>query len=265
MEWIQSFWLAVIQGITEFLPVSSSGHLVLVPSILNWSDQGLAFDVAVHVGTLIAVLLYFHRDIKLILGDWIRSLIGGPVTPYSKLAWSIACATILVGVAGIYLEHIVVTVLRNPVYIAIATIIFGLILGGADFYGTRQRKIESVNWKDVLVLGAAQVFALIPGASRSGVTMSAGLAIGLTREAAARFSFLMAIPVITLAGIWQGRGLMRQTDPTNWILLVFAAAVSAVVAAFCIHYFLRYLQKFSLLPFVIYRLILGVILLVVFL
>jgi len=264
MDWIQAFWLSLIQGLTEFLPISSSGHLALVPSIFNWPDQGLAFDVAVHVGTLIAVLVYFHRDVVLILRDWFRSLNGGPVTAHSKLAWAIAFATLLVGIAGIYLELIVGTVLRNPISIAAATIIFGIVLGLTDKFGTRRRALDSITWKDVLVISTAQVLALIPGTSRSGVTISAGLAMGLTREAAARFSFLMAIPVITLAGAWQGRGLAEQVQPVQWSILIFAVLVSALVAGFCIHFFLRYLQRFSLMPFVVYRLILGVILLVVF-
>ncbi len=265
MEWTQALWLSAIQGLTEFLPISSSGHLALAPALFNWPDQGLAFDVAVHVGTLIAVLIYFRKDIVLIIGDWIGSLTGGPVTIYSRLAWSIAFATVLVGIVGILLEHIVSTVLRNPLPIAGATITFGIILGATDKFGAKQRRIESITWKDVLVIGGAQVLALIPGTSRSGVTISAGLMMGLTREAAARFSFLMAVPVIALAGIWLGKGLVDQAQPVQWSILIFATMVSTIVALLCIHYFLRYLQRFSLLPFMIYRLILGVILLVVFL
>lgn len=268
MDWTQALWLSVIQGLTEFLPVSSSGHLALAPALFNWNDQGLVFDVAVHVGTLIAVLIYFRKDIVLIIGDWLRSLTGGPVTIHSKLAWSIAFATILIGIAGILFEHIVSTALRNPLSIASATIVFGLLLGAADKFGAKQRRMESISWKDVLFIGAAQVLALIPGTSRSGITISAGLMMGLTREAAARFSFLMAIPVLALAGIWLGKGLFDQADhaqAVQWPILVFATAVSAIIALLCIHYFLNYLQRFSLLPFMIYRLILGVILFVVFL
>jgi undecaprenyl-diphosphatase len=265
MEWVQAFWLSLVQGLTEFLPISSSGHLALMPAIFNWKDQGLAFDVAVHVGTLIAVLVYFHRDIVRISTDWVRSLTGGPVTVYSRLAWSIAFATFVVGIAGITLEPIVGTLLRDPLSIATATIVFGVVLGLSDKLGVRQRTLESITWKDVIVISAAQVLALIPGTSRSGVTISAGLAMGLTREASARFSFLMAIPVITLAGIWQGKGLAEQEQPVQWSFLLFAILVSSLVAVFCIHFFLRYLQRFTLMPFVIYRLILGVILLVVFL
>ena len=265
MGWTQAFWLSVIQGLTEFLPISSSGHLALAPSLFNWPDQGLGFDVAVHIGTLIAVLIYFRKDIGLLIGDWIGSLSGGPVTVYSRLAWSIGFATILVGIAGILFAHIVDSVLRNPSSIACATIVFGLVLGLTDKIGIKQRDIESISWKDVLIIGGAQVLALIPGASRSGITISAGLLMGLTREAATRFSFLMAIPVLALAGIWLGKGLFQQAQAVQWSILAFATAVSASVALVCIHYFIRYVQRFSLLPFMFYRLIMGVILLLVFL
>ena len=187
IEYVQGFWLAVLQGFTEFLPISSSGHLVLVPRIFDWQDQGLAFDVAVHVGTLLAVLVYFRKDIGCILIDWLKSLVGGPVTPYSRLAWSIACATLMVGIAGVLMENIINGWLRAPLPIAIATIFFGLLLWWADYSGAKSREIENICWLDVLAIGAAQVLALIPGTSRSGVTISMGLAMGLTRHAAARF------------------------------------------------------------------------------
>ena len=264
MDMVHAFWLAFIQGVTEFLPISSSGHLALVPSVFGWPDQGRAFDVAVHVGTLAAVLIYFRSDIRLILRDWIGSMTSGVSTVYSKLAWSIVFATLLVGIAGVIFEMFYSTMVRNPMSIAIATIVFGILLGAADILGSKQRSIDSITWCDVLVIGAAQVLALIPGTSRSGITISAGLMMGLSRDAAARFSFLMAIPVITLAGAWETMGLARTDDPVNWPVLGFGVLVSAVVALACIHYFLRYLQRFSLMPFVVYRLILGVILLAMF-
>ena len=263
-DYFHAFWLALLQGLTEFLPISSSGHLVLLPKLAGWSDQGLAFDVAAHVGTLLAVLIYFHSDVRKILVDWIGSLVGGPVTAYSKLAWSIFFATFMVGLAGVLLDDLISRVLRNPIPVAIATLVFGVLLGGADWMGAKTRSIEQIGWKDVLVIGGAQVLALIPGTSRSGITISAGLAVGLTREAAARFSFLMAIPVIGLAGIWQTRSMVNSGDPVRWDILIFATTISAVTALICIHWFLAFLQRHSLLPFVIYRIVLGVILLMVF-
>ena len=264
MEWMHAGLLAVLQGVTEFLPISSSGHLVLLPMLFDWADQGLAFDVAVHVGTLIAVLLYFYTDIWLLVREGARSIITGRMTAYSRLAWAIVCATVLIGAAGLLLESYVETLLRNPLSIATATIFFGLLLGAADIWGRQQRRIEEITFRALLFIGCAQVLALIPGTSRSGITITAGMTMGLTRNAAARFSFLMAVPVLFLAGIWQGYKLTVQTEPVDWSVLGFAVFISALVAMACIHFFLGYLQKFSLLPFVWYRLILGVILLAIF-
>jgi len=263
-EWVHAFWLALLQGFTEFLPISSSGHLALVPWMFGWEDQGLAFDVAVHVGTLVAVVVYFHHDLRLLIGDWFKSILGGPVTAYSKLAWFIAFATLFVGMMGMLFEKQISDALRNPLPIAVATIVFGVLLGLADRFGRKRRTLESIGWVDVLVIGAAQGLALIPGTSRSGITISAGLLMGLTREASARFSFLMAIPVIALAGGWQTAGLVNQGVNADWGRFAFALIVSAVVAFACIHYFLRFIQRFSLMPFVIYRIVLGVILLSIF-
>ncbi len=268
-EWIQAFWLALIQGITEFLPISSSGHLVLLPALFDWPDQGLPFDVAIHVGTLIAVVIYFRKDLVLILGDWLRSLYTGQTTIHSKLAWFIVFATALTGIAGLILEDLIISAARKPVPIALATIVFGMVLGLTDRLGRKTRALESLGWKDALLIGCAQVLALIPGTSRSGITISAGMMAGLTREAATRFSFLMAMPIIALAGIWQTRNLLVDSAQaewqTQWGILAFATLVSASVAFICVHYFLQFVQRFSLMPFVIYRLILGVIILALFL
>ncbi len=268
-EWLQAFWLALIQGITEFLPISSSGHLALLPSLFDWPDQGLPFDVAIHVGTLAAVVVYFRKDLLLILGDWTRSLYTGQTTIHSKLAWFIVFTTALTGIAGLALEDVIINAARKPVPIALATIVFGIVLGLADRLGRKARALESLGWKDALLIGCAQVLALIPGTSRSGITISAGMMAGLTREAATRFSFLMAIPVIALAGIWQARNIMVDSTQaewqTHWGILAFASLVSASVAFVCVHYFLQFVQRFSLMPFVIYRLILGVIILALFL
>ncbi len=263
-DYFQAFWLAALQGVTEFLPVSSSGHLVLLPHLLDWRDQGLHFDVALHVGTLLSVLVYFRRDVALILVHWLRSLSGAPATPHSRLAWAIIWATVMVGIAGVLMEVVINRWLRSPVPVALATIGFAVLLGWADRAGARRRRIDEIGWRDVIVIGSAQVLALIPGTSRSGVTITAGLAMGLTREDAARFSFLLAIPVIALAGAWQGRHLVGTDAPVAWGVLVFATLVSGLVALACIHWFLGFLRRFSLMPFVIYRIFLGVIILYIF-
>lgn len=264
-DYFQAFWLALLQGLTEFLPVSSSGHLVLLPKLVGWPDQGLAFDVAVHVGTLLAVLIYFREEVRELLRDWAGTLAGRPPTPYSRLAWAIFVATLMLGLAGLALSDWVQGILRQPIPVALATLGFGILLGLADWLGPKRRDLQQLRWRDVLVVGAAQILALIPGTSRSGITISAGLMMGLTRAAAARFSFLLAIPAITLAGLWQIRALLAQLAPVRWDLLLFATAVSAVTALGCIHWFLTFLRRHGLLWFAVYRVILGVILLLVFL
>ena len=265
-EWLSIFLLAVIQGLTEFLPISSSGHLALLPWLTGLQDQGLSLDVAVHVGTLIAVVGYFRGEVVLLISHSIKSLFGGPQTLYSRLAWAIGLATIFVGLAGMMFDDFIGDVLRNPIPIAVATIVFGIVLGWADKTGKQMRNIDSIGWSDAVVIGIAQAIALIPGTSRSGITIAAGLAVGLTRDAAARFSFLLSIPVILLAGAWQGFNWIETTghDGINWQQMLFAIGVSAFFAWVCIHYFLRFIDRVGLMPFVIYRLVLGVILLIVF-
>ena len=265
MDALQAFWLAFIQGFTEFLPISSSGHLALVPHLLGWPDQGLAFDVAVHVGTLLAVILYFRQDLWRMARDWTVSVMGGPRTAHSQLAWAVAWATVFVGLAGLALESTVSTLLRNPVSVAVATVVFGLALGLADRYGRRQRELAEIGWRDIIFIGAAQILALVPGTSRSGITITAGLMMGLTREAAARFSFLLAVPVILMAGIWMGLRVNPVGASGQAMDYLVGVVVAFVVALLCIHLFLRYVARFSMLPFVVYRLIMGLILLWVFL
>ena len=265
MGLFEAFWLAVLQGLTEFLPVSSSGHLVLVPAVLGWPDQGLEFDVAVHVGTLLAVVTYFRSDLYRISLAWVRSVTHRERTVYARLAWAILFATFLMGVAGLLFGSLAATAGRDPVVIACASIGFGVLLGIADKWGKRERALEDIAFRDVLVIGLAQVMSIIPGASRSGVTLTAGLMMGMTREAAARFSFLLSVPVIFLAGVWQGNKLLSQPVPVDWPMLALAVLVSASVAFSCIHFFLRYLRRFSIMPFVWYRVALGMLLLYVFL
>ena len=260
-EYLQAFWLALLQGLTEFLPVSSSGHLVLLPSLFGWTDQGLAFDVAVHLGSLIAVIVYFRVDVRDIVRDWLAALAGGPKTLNSKLGWYLVAATAMISIAGYFLEPVINRWLRNPVPVALATILFALLLGWYDYRGAKQRDIATLGWGGALLIGAAQILALIPGTSRSGVTITAGLALGLTREAAARFSFLLAIPVILVASIWQSRQLLYSDVPVSWLVLAFATLVSAITAFACIHWFLRFLRRFGLGVFVVYRVLLGLLIL----
>ncbi len=256
--------LAILQGLTEFLPISSSAHLILLPIIAGWQDQGLAFDVAVHVGTLSAVIFYFRKTLKTLISDWSQSVILRKQSGDSYLAWAVLLATIPAGLAGLLLNDLVDTYLRSPVVIATTTIGFGLLLGWADWYGKRQRTLNHLNWKDILYIGIAQAISLIPGTSRSGITMTAGLMLGLDRQAAAQFSFLLSIPIIFLAGGWITVKLINSALPIEWSVLAYGALFSAISAYLCIYFFMKLINQIGMLPFVIYRLILGCILLVLF-
>lgn len=260
-ELVHAVLLALVQGLTEFLPISSSAHLVLLPWVAGWSDQGLAFDVAVHAGTLAAVLAYFRDEIASVARQWWLSVTGRPATRDARLGWAVLLGTLPVGLGGwLFGEHIE-TVLREPVPIALATIVFGLLLGWADRRGARQRDEHTLSWRDVLVVGVAQALALVPGVSRSGVTITAALALGLTRQGAARFSFLLAIPVIALAGAWKAHALLAPGAVIAWPGALAGAAVAAASAYLCIHFFLRLVERIGMLPFVAYRLLLGGVLL----
>ncbi len=265
MELMHIILLAIVQGLTEFLPISSSAHLILFPKLNGWADQGLAFDVAVHVGTLTAVVWYFRRDIMVILRDGFASLAQRKKVGDSNLFWAVGLGTIPVGLAGLLFKELVETSLRSPLVIAATTIIFGLLLWWADVQGRRVRNEHTIGWRDVLVIGIAQAIALIPGTSRSGITMTAGLMMGLTRAAAARFSFLLSIPVIVLAGGLNALELIQDAQSVDWMALGLGVLFSAVSAYLCIVLFLRMLERIGMLPFMIYRLILGGLLLWIYL
>jgi undecaprenyl-diphosphatase len=263
MDIIQAVVLALLQGLTEFLPISSSAHLILMPVLTNWEDQGLAFDVAVHVGTLTAVVAYYWKDLVAIIGAWFSSLTGKPATENSKLAWYVILGTIPVGLVGISLPNEVKEFFRSPLVIAAATIVFALLLWWSE--KTAKERRSEVMLRDALVVGLFQALALIPGTSRSGITITAGLITGLKREQAARFSFLLSIPTIALAGMLVTLDLIDSSEPVLWEFMAVGALVSAVVAYLTIGWFLRLLDKVGMIPFVWYRLLLGVFLFAVFL
>lgn len=264
MDIIQVIILALVQGLTEFLPISSSAHLILVPVLTSWPDQGLAFDVAVHAGTLSAVVFYFRQELKKMFVEWFGSL-GGKHTPDSRLAWAVLLGTIPVGLAGLLFKDVISEHLRTPLVIAVATVFFGLLLWLADRNKNLTRDEHSLQWKDVLIIGIAQALALIPGTSRSGITITAALMLGLSRQSAARFSFLLSIPVIVLAGGLETLEYAQVASVADINFLLIGAMISALSAYACIHYFLKLLEKISMLPFVVYRMILGIILFTLFL
>ena len=264
MELIQIVILALVQGLTEFLPVSSSAHLILVPIIFDWQDQGLAFDVAVHVGSLSAVVWYFKKELQRMSSDWIRSVIQRKNVGESALAWAVIIGTIPAGVAGLLLNDFIEMNLRSTIVIAISTIAFGLLLWFADARGAQIRSEHSITLKDVLIIGCMQALALIPGTSRSGITITAALLLGLTRDAAARFSFLLSIPLILAGGGLKTKELIESSTAVDWQAIILGTILSGISAYVCIHFFLKLLSKIGMMPFIIYRLILGAVLLLLF-
>lgn len=258
MDVFQLAALAIIQGLTEFLPISSSAHLILPSQLLGWSDQGLAFDVAVHIGSLGAVLFAFRHEVWRILHAWFTQFGERGQTAESRLGWAIIIATIPAVIFGLLIEDWVESAGRSVLVIATTTIIFGVLLGIADKRGSRIQPIEKMTLRTALLIGLAQAIALIPGTSRSGITMTAALMLGFTRQAAARFSFLLSIPLILAAGSLKGIELVRSGTVTQWHEILLGVAFSFVAAWLCIKLFLAALDKIGMMPFVVYRLVLGV-------
>ncbi|MBU2966164.1 undecaprenyl-diphosphate phosphatase [Amphritea sp. 2_MG-2023] len=257
MDWFQVVFLAVLQGVTEFLPISSSAHLILPSQLFGWTDQGLAFDVGVHIGSLTAVMIYFRQDIWRMIAAWTGSLAGRGKSTDSRLAWYVIWATLPAVVAGFIFNSAIDHYGRNILIIAGATLIFGALLWWADFSRTEVRPLEKITLRDAVIIGLAQAVALIPGTSRSGITITAGLMLGLNRQSAARFSFLLSIPVILGAGLLKGLELAQTGTPDQLTMVLSGAVLAAISAYACIHLFLQWLDKIGMLPFVIYRLLLG--------
>jgi undecaprenyl-diphosphatase len=255
--------LALIQGLTEFLPVSSSAHLILPSELLGWEDQGLNFDMALHLGSLMAVLVYFRKDLVTVATAMLKQLVQGQRSTESNLGWYIILATIPVGIAGVLFEDVIETQMRSVNVIIVTTLFYGLLLGIADRTARHARGMEQMTWRTALVIGLAQMMSIIPGTSRSGITMTAALFCNLKREVAARFSFLLSIPTIGGAALLKFIELL-EGPAINWHELAYAMLVAALTAYLCIHYFLKLIARMSFMPFVVYRLLLGGVLLVFF-
>lgn len=265
MTWIQIIVLAIVQGLTEFLPISSSGHLILVPAFLEWSDQGLAFDVAVHFGSLVAVLVFFRNDIGGLLHGVSDILGGRGDSLQARMAWCIGIGTIPAALAGLLLAGWIATNVRSALVVVATLSIYGVLMALADRYAPRDRDFSTIRIKDALVIGVAQALALVPGTSRSGVTITAARLLGIRRQDAARFSFVLAAPVILIATIYEVVMLVTGNMQVAWENLAVAAVISAIVAYLSIDFFMRFVSALGLLPFAIYRLILaGVILYVLY-
>ena len=257
MDLMHTLVLAIVQGLTEFLPISSSGHLVLVPVLFGWEDQGLPFDVAVHLGTLGAVVFYFRHELWPMTRDALGTLRGGPRTRESDLAWWVLIATIPAVVCGGLFGGYIASTLRSPLVIAVTTAGFGMLLWIADVRGGRNRDESQIGWRDAVIVGLAQAIALIPGTSRSGITITAALFLGLERQAAARFSFLLSIPVILAATCYELLKLYREPVPADWGVLAIGALAAGVVAYLTIRGFIALLGRMGMAPFALYRLFLA--------
>lgn len=262
-EFIRATVLAIVQGFSEFLPISSSAHLILPSALLGWEDQGLAFDVAVHFGSLFAVLLYFRREVGAILIGMITRLCGGASSHESRLGWQLLLATLPVVIAGVVLKDVVDSHLRAVWVLTASTLVFALLLWLADRRGGGGIGLQDMSVRSALIIGFAQVLALIPGTSRSGITMTAALFCGLDRDAASRFSFLLSIPVIAGASLLFLLDLLHESN-VNWTELIYALVLSMLTALACIHWFLGLIGRIGFLPFVVYRLLLGLLLLFCF-
>jgi undecaprenyl-diphosphatase len=264
MDLIQIIVLSLLQGFTEFLPISSSAHLILPSKILGWADQGLAFDVATHIGTLAAVIIYFRRDVFAITRGWLSSGFSRQMDDNARLAWAIVIATIPAGLVGLMYGGWIEANLRSSEVIAYATIGFGVLLLVADHKANEHKSILQMTLLAAVVIGLFQALALIPGTSRSGITITAALFLGFQRDAAARFSFLISIPLILAAGLLKTKDLVEQATQVDWVTIGLAASISAISAYICIYFFLALINRIGMMPFVVYRLLLGAILLIWF-
>lgn len=268
MDLFQVVLLALVQALTEFLPISSTAHLVLVPWLMGWEDFGLFFDVALHVGTLLAVLVYFAKTWIRLLGLAVGRRVLIPESGHPdldlyenpKLFWFLVAATFPAGIAGLALKSAVETTLRNPLVIGVMLIAVGILIWAVERRATTRRNLDSLTFGDAMLVGLAQALALVPGTSRSGITIATGLLLGITRSSAARFSFLLSSPIILGAALktaydaMQAGSLTAQTLPALGLGIVVSACAGYAVIAF----FLKYLQTSTLTPFVYYRVGFGI-------
>lgn len=263
MSWIHIVVLAVVQGLTEILPISSSGHLVLVPNVMEWKDQGLVFDVAVHFGTLVAVCAYFRKDVVRLLDGGAQVVTGRWTSPESRLALAIGLGTIPAAVAGLLFADWIAANLRNPLVVVATLSGYGVLLALADLLGRQRREMRDMRISDALLIGTAQALSLVPGTSRSGITITAGLFLGLKRHEAARFSFLLSAPVILLATMYEVAMIFIEGETVIFGTLAAGALISCVVAYLTIGFFMRFVNAIGLVPFAVYRILLAAVILFV--
>jgi undecaprenyl-diphosphatase len=254
---VEAAVLGIVQGLTEFLPISSSGHMLFVPKLLGWQDPGSAFSAVIQIGTMAAVVIYFRRDLGRILLTWTRSLWRPELRRHqdARMGWYIGLGTLPIGVCGLAFKDFIEEPARNLWINAASLIVMGLLLMAAEWWGARKRDVGDLDLRDGLIIGTFQALALIPGSSRSGSTMTGALFLGYTREAAARYSFLLSVPAVVLSGLFELRKAFSgdlQAVPT-----AVAAAASFLVGYACIAWLLKFLARHSMVVFVCYRVALG--------
>ncbi|NBU31821.1 MAG: undecaprenyl-diphosphate phosphatase [Actinobacteria bacterium] len=258
MDWIQAIVLGVVQGLTEFLPVSSNAHVEIVSRLLHWGDPGAAFTAVTQIGTETAVIIYFWNDIKHIISAWFRSIFDREARkiPEARLGWYVILGSLPIGVLGLVFKNQIETTARNLWLVAVALIVMGIVLGLADKYAKHAKTMDDLNSTNALSFGIGQAMALIPGVSRSGATISFGLLMGFKRDVAARYSFLLAIPAVLASGSLQLASVI--SDPAvQWPVTLVATVVAFVVGYWVIATLMKYLVTGSFMPFVIYRIGLG--------
>jgi len=266
MGWFEAVVLGLVQGLTEFLPVSSSAHLRIVGTAFGWDDPGAAFTAITQIGTEAAVLLYFRRDIARIVVAWLRSLTGRHRhDPDARIGWLIIVGSVPIVVLGLLLQDRIETTFRDLRIVAIALVAFSLVLYAADRVGRKKLELGDLTVPHGVIYGLAQALALIPGVSRSGGTITAGLFLGYTRAAAARYSFLLAIPAVLGSGFYEAYKALKgngvQGPPVDWAPTILATVIAFVVGLSVIAWLLRYLNRGSFTPFVVYRVVLGLLVL----
>lgn len=263
LSWLQAIVLGISQGLTEFLPISSTAHTLIVSKLLGWPDPGAAFTAVTQVGTELAVVIYFRQDIARILKAWFSSLTkkSERANPDAKMGWYVIIGTIPIGIAGLALKSSIETTARNLWLVAATLIVMGILLGLADRFARHTKSEADINTKNAVLFGLGQALALIPGVSRSGATITAGLAMGFKRDVAARYSFLLAIPAV-FASAALTAGDISSDSFVNWPATIVATIVAFVVGYLVIASLMKYLQTRTFLPFVIYRIALGSLLMV---
>jgi undecaprenyl-diphosphatase len=265
MSIFEAIILGIVQGLTEFLPISSSGHLLIVPAIMGWEDPGAAFTAVIQLGTMAAVVIYFRKDIWEITSAFVRSLVGkaGPDDQFNaRMGWYLGLGTLPIVVFGVIFKDQIETGARNLYIVGSMLIVFGLVLAAADIFAKHVRKLESIKPNDAIVIGLAQALALIPGVSRSGATITFGLFRDFTRRDAARFSFLLSIPAVVLSGVYELKDAVGHATGASTPALIVSTIAAFVVGYWSIAFLLKWLGEHTMKIFVLYRLVLGALVLV---